>query len=154
MHPVSLRHTWSHKSGGQDRHALRNEIPTKDSSFRRTSKGLGLEASLHKTTKRAGFIWQRNSLLYEGVGSVLPFFVTPSFRCCDCSNPFLPSVPEAAVIVVIWPFFASSSLFVLQQLRETRELEQAVETTLPWEREPRRPPRCPFLCVKEALRPC
>jgi len=32
----------------------------------------------------------------------------------------------------------------LEELGESRELEQAVETTFPWERRSRRPPRWPF----------
>lgn len=91
---------------------------------------------------------ERNSLEYEGVGYPLPFFATPSLLClkphCDCIDPLPPCAPEAALIVVMWGFSASSSLFVLQELGETRELEQAVETALPWEHKSRRPPRWPF----------
>lgn len=94
---------------------------------------------------------ERNSLVYEGVGYPLPFFATPSLLClkphCDCNDPLPRCAPEAALIVVIWGFSASSSLFVLQELGETRELEQAVETALPWERKSRRPPRWPFSYV-------
>lgn len=91
---------------------------------------------------------ERNSLVYEGVGYPLPLFATPSLPClkphCDCIDPLPPCAPEAALIVAMWGFSASSSLFVLQELGETRELEQAVETALPWERRSRRPPRWPF----------
>lgn len=66
---------------------------------------------------------------------------------------FFLSVPEAAVIVVMWGFFASSFLFVLWEFRETRELEQAVETTLPWERQPKTPEMAFLTCKRscEAL---
>lgn len=76
---------------------------------------------------------ERNSLVYEGVGYPLPLFATPSLLClkphCDCIDLLPPCAPKAALIVAIWGFSASSSLFVLQDLGETRELEQAVETT-------------------------
>lgn len=96
------------------------------------------------------------TLLCVRVSATRFLFLWPLRFCagCDCSSPFLFSVPEAAVIVVMWGFFASSSLFVLREFRETRELEQAVETTLPWERQPRRPPRWLFWRVREAMRPC
>lgn len=91
---------------------------------------------------------ERNSLVYEGVGYPLPVFATPSLLClkphCDCIDLLPPCAPKAVLIVAMWGFSASSSLFVLQELGETRELEQAVETALPWERRSRRPPRWPF----------
>lgn len=91
---------------------------------------------------------QRNSLVYEGVGYPLPLFATPSLLClkphCDCIDPLPPCAPGASLIVAMWGFSASSSLFVLQELGETRELEQAVETALPWECRSRRPPKWPF----------
>lgn len=98
---------------------------------------------------------ERNSLLHEGVDYPLPLFATPSLLClkphCDCIDPLPPRAPKAALIVAMWGFSASSSLFVLQELGETRELEQAVETALPWERRSRaRAPRLPFsyMCGK------
>lgn len=91
---------------------------------------------------------ERNSLVYEGVDSPLPLFATPSLLClephCDCTDPLPPCAPEAALIVTMWDSSTSSSLFVLQELGETRELEQAVETAFSWERRSRRPPRWPF----------
>lgn len=91
---------------------------------------------------------ERNSLIYEGVGYGHPLFATPSIWClkshCDCIDPLPPCAPEAALIVAMWGFSASSSLFVLQELGETGELEQAVETALPWECMSKRPPRWPF----------
>lgn len=90
----------------------------------------------------------RNSPVYEGVGYPLPFFATPSLLClephCDCNDPLPHCAPGAAIIVVIWGFSVSFWLFVLQEFGETRELEQAVETALPWESKSKRPPRWPF----------
>lgn len=98
---------------------------------------------------------ERNSLVYEGVGYPFPLFATPSLLClkphCDCIDPLPPCAPEAALIVALWGFSASSSLFVLQEFGETGELEQAVETALPWECRSRRPPRWPFSYMWDPL---
>ena len=92
---------------------------------------------------------ERNSLVYEGVDNPLPLFATPSLLClkplCDCIDPLPPRAPKAALIVAVWDSSASSSLFVLQELGETRELEQAVETAFPWERRFEETPKMAFL---------
>lgn len=119
-----------------------------DSGFRRTSNSPRLEPVCINPQKEQTHVRGRNSLVYEGVGYPLPFFATPSLLClkphCDCNDPLPRCAPGAAIIVVIWGFSVSFWLFVLQEFGETRELEQAVETALPWESKSKRPPRWPF----------
>lgn len=80
---------------------------------------------------------ERNSPVYGGVGNPHPLFVTSSLLRlkphCDCIDPLPPYTLKAALIVAMWDSSASSSLFVLEEVGESRELEQAVETAFPWE---------------------
>ncbi|TNN47143.1 hypothetical protein EYF80_042647 [Liparis tanakae] len=80
---------------------------------------------------RGPHVKERNSPGYEGVGNPLPLFVTPSSPTVIALTLFLL---EPRGRLLRGTLALPPPRVFLAELGESRELEQAVETTFPWER--------------------